>query len=320
MKIKQIIIFVAAAALVFGSLASAQHFGEWSAPASVESIPGTNPDFNTMFNDGCPIQSPDELSFYMASNRPGGMGGQDIWVARRESRTAPWGAPENLGDPVNTSADDFCPTPARGKGLFFVSSRPGFCGGAANADIYFSRQNKDGWGEPEHLGCTLNSPANEFSPSYFEGEDGAHYLYFSSSRTGGFEPGGADADIYFSVNIGERTLGGFNFTAPELALGLNTAANDLRPNVRKGGREIVFDSDRAGTLGGFDIWTASRADISGNWTTPINLIVINSAANETRASLSRDGLTLFFGTNRSGVEGQADIFFSTREKLRGSER
>jgi hypothetical protein len=39
-----------------------------------------------------------------------GLGGIDIWVARRESPDDSWGAPENLGAPVNSPANDFCPT------------------------------------------------------------------------------------------------------------------------------------------------------------------------------------------------------------------
>ena len=60
----------------------------------------------------------------------------DLWVARRESTDDPWGNPANLNDEagadLNTSADEFCPTPVRGNGLFFVP-RPSSCGlGAAN--------------------------------------------------------------------------------------------------------------------------------------------------------------------------------------------
>ena len=80
MKIKQIlIIFVGVvAALTFGSIISAQHFGDWTAPVSVESIPGTSSELNTAFNDLCAIESPDGLSLYISSNRPGGFGGLDI--------------------------------------------------------------------------------------------------------------------------------------------------------------------------------------------------------------------------------------------------
>ena len=314
MKIKQsILVFVGViAALTFASVISAMRFGDWAAPVSVESIPGTSSEFNTAFNDGCPVQSPDRLSFYMASNRPGGLGGQDIWVARRESADDPWGTPENLGAPVNSAADDFCPSPVRGKGLYFVSARtqPGSCGGS---DIYFTREKKGDWEEPENLGCEINSAAAEWSPSYFEGEDGQEFLYFSSTRPGGFDndPGAVgDMDIYFSTNSG----------APQLAPGLNTVFDDSRPNVRKDGREIVFDSTRPGTLGATDIWTASRETIADDWSSLIHFDApINSPAGESRASLSWDGLQMVFGSTRPGGEGQADIYVTTREKLKGTE-
>lgn len=298
-----------AIALIFSGIVSAMHFGPWDAPVNMESIAGTASDFNTAFNDGCPYQSPDGLSFYMASNRPGGLGGQDIWVATRESTDDPWGSPVNAGMPINSSADDFCPTPVRGNGLYFVTARPhpDGCGGA---DIYFTRFNKKhGWSDPENLGCGINSSAGEASPSYFEDEDGNEILYFSSNRTDGFAPGGTDSDIYYSVNFGPA----------QLAPGLNTAQDDFRPNVRKDGREVYFDSNRPGGLGGFDIWTAARDSTGLSWSTPTNVLVVNSASNETRASLSWRGDQLVFGSNRPGVEGQADIFVTTREKLKGNE-
>jgi len=68
---------------------------------------------------------------------------------------------------------------------------------------------------------------------------------------------------------------------------VNTASEDSKPNVRRDGREIVFDSTRAGGLGGFDIWTASCGSSNDDWLSPVHLDApINSAANETRASLS----------------------------------
>jgi hypothetical protein len=36
---------------------------------------------------------------------------------------------------------------------------------------------------------------------------------------------------------------------------------------------------------------------------------------ETRASLSWEGTSLYFGSNRTGSEGSTDIYFATREKV-----
>lgn len=79
----------------------------------------------------------------MASNRPGGVGGLDIWLTKRASKSAPFGAPVNVGAPVNSPQDDFCPSPMGGGWFFFVSTRPGCCG---DADIYVTRPVGEGGG------------------------------------------------------------------------------------------------------------------------------------------------------------------------------
>lgn len=259
-----------AAAAVAGALAvttgvAAKRFGPWSAPVSAEQ--GSHPELNTAFNDGCPILSPDGLSLYQASNRPGGLGNIDIWVSTRRNTRSGWGAPVNLGAPINGPTDDFCPTPIRGKGLFFVSRRD-----EPNGDIYFARQTRNGWQGPFHLGANINSSAQEWSPAYFVNDHGQQVLYFSSTRAGG--PGGQD--IYFSADYGPAQL------APGA---LNTPFDDSRPNVRRDGKEIVFDSTRPGTLGATDIWSSTRASTSDPWPEAVHLgSTINSAAGESRAS------------------------------------
>jgi WD40-like Beta Propeller Repeat len=299
---------VVATALIMVAVASAKHFGSWGAPVNAETLPGSSSELNTPFNDGCPIQSPDGHNLYMASNRPGTLGGQDIWVAHRPNRHAGWGTPVNLGRPVNSDVDDFCPLPLRGHRLMFVSARPGGCGGP---DIYSTRFRDGAWEEPQNLGCGINSGGAEASPSLFRA-NGHRVLYFSSARAGGFaaDTAAPDSDIYMSVDFGQA----------ELVPGLNTALEDSRPNVRHDGLELVFDSARSGTLGGPDIWTATRDKPDGAWSEPIHLDQpINSSASETRASLSRDGTQLVFGSTRPGSElaptGQPsnDVYVAERE-------
>jgi WD40-like Beta Propeller Repeat len=304
------LVAAATLALSFPVVGYAMPFSSWGAPEKVDEISGNSSEVNTGYLDGCPIESPDGLSLYLASNRPRFAGDTrtdiDIWVARRESTHAVWGAPQNLGEPVNSPADDFCPTPIRGRGLFFVSRRlvPGSCGGS---DIYFARLNPaTGWSEPRHFGCQAdagpNSADDEMSPSYVETEHGAQ-LYFSSG-----------ADIYVSI-LADGGLG------PALAVAeLNSASADLRPNVRKDGLEIVFDSTRPGSRGGFDIYAATRDSVNDPWSVPVNLgDVVNTDRNETRASFSWDVQTLYFG-RAPGTEGSTDIYLTVREKLAGGGR
>ena len=267
---------------------AAKQFSAWADPGLV-------PGVNTASLEGCAMQSPDGLSLYFASNRSGGVGGLDIWVAHRPSTSHPWHTPENLGTPINSTSDELCPTPVRGKGLFFISARSGGYGGG---DIYFARLNPaHGWTAPMNLGSGVNSSAGEAGPSYFEA-DGRAFLYFSSGP-----------DIYASE---QASNGSWGSAAPVTEL--NSASGDLRPNVRKDGLEIVFDSNRTGTYGLQDLYTATRASVNDPWSTPTNLgNVVNTTASEVRGSFSWDAGVLYFGRN-PGPVGSMDLYFTTRTR------
>jgi hypothetical protein len=283
-----------AALLIVPAGVAGKSFDAWGAAVPEAGV-------NTAAAEGCPIESPDGLSLYIASNRAGGTANpdpNDIWVFHRESIDGPWGPAENLGQPVNSIFADFCPTPLRGKALLFVSTRPGGCGGG---DMYLARDNPaHGW-SVAHLGCAAdgsgpNFPGGEFGPSLVETDEGT-YLFFSSD---GFDVGG-DQDIYMSRRAADGSFG-----APTLVAELSSPVHDFMPNVRKDGREIVFNSNRDGGFGGQDVYTATRASTSDPWSTPVNLgPAVNTAGSETRSSLSWDGRRLHFG--RDG-----NIFVSTR--------
>jgi hypothetical protein len=301
-----ITLLIAAVALTVAGLAAAT----WVTAEKIDTIGGHHSDLNTPSLDGCPIQSPDGLSLYIASNRPGGKGGLDIWVATRAATGAPWGAPQNLGEPVNSAADDFCPTPVGKGGLFFVSREalPGACG---QGDIYFTHRLGGGaWIEPIRLLCAPagpNSELDEQGPSWVDAGGklrGPKHLYFSRSSTSPNVPG----EIFMS----SRQAGARFGPATPVAELNDPAANDIQPNVRADGLEVVFSSSRAGTLGGQDLWVATRRSLSEPWSAPVNLgPVVNSPAGETRPSLSRDGKQLLFG-RAPGPEGSSDIYVTTR--------
>jgi hypothetical protein len=301
---------LAGASLAIVVLAAAGSALAWSAAQKVDTINGNHADINTPSLDGCPIQSPDGLSLYLASNRPGGNGGLDIWVATRSSTSSAWGAPQNLGEPVNSAADDFCPTPVGKNGLFFVSREqlPGACG---QGDIYFThRTGVAGWAEPDHLLCAPagpNSELDEQGPSWVDvtGKLRARKeLYFSRSSAAPAVAG----EIFMSTRQNGARFG----PASAIAALNDTAANDIQPNVRADGLEVVFSSNRTGTLGAQDIWVSTRGNVTDPWGAPVNIgSEVNTKDGESRPSLSKDGGQLLFG-RAPGPEGSSDIFISTR--------
>ena len=267
----------------------------WGPAVSID--PGGLNNVNTAAMEGCPIESPDGRSLFFASNRAGGQGGIDIWMARRDGLNEPWRDPVNLPPLVNSAFDDFCPTPLPDGGLFFVSRRPNGCS-ENSADIYFHPN--PGLLGSVILNCEVNSAGDEFSPSYVPAGGGT--LFFSSNRDGTHK-------IYASAG----QPGGF-FGEPVEVTELNAPGfNTFRPNVSENGLEIVFDSDRPGGLGGPDVWSATRASASDTWRAPVNLGPnVNSDLAETRASLSKDGKRLTLGSTRPGGQGSGDIYVSTR--------
>jgi WD40-like Beta Propeller Repeat len=308
-------------AIIIGTAAtaaSAMQFSTWSTAQKIDEISGNNSEINTPSVDGCPIQSGDGLRLYLASNRPGGKGGLDIWMTTRASTTAPWSAPQNLGEPVNSAADEFCPTPVGKRGLFFVSREalPGACG---QGDIYFTHQTAPGvWAESQRLLCAPagpNSELDEQGPSWVDVSKGKlrgkKLLYFSRSSVTPNVPG----EIYVS----ERQNGARFGPATTVAELNDLTANDIQPNVRADALEVVFSSNRSGGAGGQDIWAATRASVDDPWSAPANLgPAVNTGLGESRPSLSSGGTQLLFGRagppgTGEGGTGASDIYVSTRE-------
>lgn len=288
--------------LIAPELVGAHQFTAWSV-AQLE--PGVS---SPTAADGCPIESPNGLRLFLASNR-NPVGGpsdtNDIWVAERSSVEDVFGAPVQLPAPVNSTAADFCPTPLNGKRLLFVSARaiPGACGAG---DIYITRDHPvRGWETPTNLGCSAtgagpNSAGGEFSPSLVETAQGT-LLYFSSPGQGGLQ------DIYVSL---QRPDGSFAPGTPVSEVNL-PGFHDQMPNVSRDGLEMVFVSDRTGGAGSFDVYLSTRETTADPWSAPVNLgPAVNTAAGESRPSLSGDGQRLHFG--RLG-----DIWVSTRVQITG---
>lgn len=278
---------VAIAALAGG--VAAQNYGNWSMPINAETgFAGSGSELNSSSTDGCPYLDPYTRDLFIASNRPGGYGGLDIWRARWNGNG--WDDPENLGPTINTADNEFCPSPSRGNRLFFVRAPAGTNVG----DIYQARKlpNRD-YSSVSKLPDTINGPAAEWSPSYYEEENGDDVLYFSSTRDG-------TQDIFVSVNWGP---------AQKVAELSSDGAQEARPNVRRDGLEIVFDVSDGGPP---DIYTSSRNSTSDPWDPAVPLTQANSPSGESRASFSWDGSMLVFGSARPGGDGGPDVYVLKR--------
>jgi outer membrane protein OmpA-like peptidoglycan-associated protein/Tol biopolymer transport system component len=162
-----------------------------------ESPKNLGPPVNTGAFESQPCISPDGRTLYFVSNRPGGMGGTDIWKSNYIN--GKWSSPINLGPTINTPGEDAAPfIHPDGQTLYFVSEGRI---GMGNLDIYISRMDKDGnWGGAENLGYPINTFAEE--RSLMVGANGVD-AFLTSGNLKGF----GDWDIYtFKMPEGKRPV------------------------------------------------------------------------------------------------------------------
>jgi len=266
---------------------------------------------NSPSSDNQPVLSPDQLSLYFASGRPGGLGGNDIWVSRRASLTSEWQAPVNLGSAVNSASDDQAPGFSRtGHLLFFQSTRPG---GYGLQDVYVSRRSRvdddRGWEIPVNVGPDLNTPLYEAGPMYLGVEGGPTQLYFARGPTP------SDVEMWtVPIDSDGRARG-----SAERLVELNfpdSLGTDARSTVSSDGRELLFFSDRPGGLGLADLYVSTRQDVMSRWRPPVNVgPTLNTEFRDAQPQLSSDDATVVFSSGRPGGSGGTDMYYSTRTRV-----
>jgi WD40-like Beta Propeller Repeat len=291
--------------------AAASNASEWSSPVNL------GPVVNSGFSDFAPHPAADGLSLYFTSTRPDSAGGEDLWVSRRATLIDPWDTPQNLGAAINTAANERSPALSEnGHLLFFATDR---AGGSGGFDMWISWRADTGndfaWEAPVNLGTGINSSATDAGPSFLAPARRSSsrkeltvaavpQLFMASSRPGG--PGGLD--IYVA------TVPGGWFGPPRQIAELNSPQADLTPAISHNGLELVLASDRPGTLGGQDLWVATRKSLRRAWAAPLNLgAVVNSTSVDNFPALSGDGESLYFTSSRTGGLGGSDLYVTTRQ-------
>lgn len=168
--------------------------------------------------------SPDgTMLLWGSTDRPGGPGGWDIWVARRAVPDGAFGPPEPA--PFDSPANDFDPAfSADGRWLYFFSNRPGGFGGD---DLYRAPVTAAGFGPAQHLGAEVNTAGDEWAPA--PSPDG-ELLMFASNRPG------SKHDLYAARVSGDQFA-----PAEPLPGAVNTSgADEFDATFLADGSSIVF--------------------------------------------------------------------------------
>ncbi|MBI3509204.1 MAG: PD40 domain-containing protein [Bacteroidetes bacterium] len=179
----------------------------WSTPERL------GPTINTdkYWEGSCSLSSDGQI-LYFASDRPGGLGGRDIYYSNKQSDGS-WGPAINMGPTINTPYNDDAPfIHPDGINLFFSSEGHNSMGGY---DLFYSTFKDGQWGDPVNLGYPVNTPSNE--RYYTLSADGATG-YYSSDMKGGY----GQQDIY-------TVSPGFQGEPPILALVVGFVTKDGAP-------------------------------------------------------------------------------------------
>ncbi len=128
---------------------------------------------NSLKNEIFASLSPDGQELYFVSDRGGGEGGYDIFVARRDEK-GEWSKITPLGAPVNTPGNERSPLLAdNGKKLFFSSDRHNTMGGY---DIFMSQYRNGSWSKPQNVGHPPNTTDDDL---FFVPVEGGYLGYFT---------------------------------------------------------------------------------------------------------------------------------------------
>lgn len=266
---------------------------------------------NTEYDEINPVQSPTaQNKYYFSSNRSGSHGGLRNTKGYKDEIYGKYSAdmyavelsggnwtPVSafhpiLNGPKNDLIEGFNPD---GSVMYFFKSQDGKTG-QMYADTFSI--DKDPEAFPKLFVSPVISELGDKDLQVFNNST----LIFSSKRKGGY--GGYD--LYISVNKDGEWGVPINL-GPEI----NSKYNETCPFLTKSGTRLYFSSDRLESFGNFDIFESIFGLETRKWSQPANLgVPINSAMDDLNFSVSADGMTAIFSSDRPDSYGGSDLFLA----------
>jgi hypothetical protein len=235
------------------------------------------------------VSLPEDASLIaFTSERPGGFGGNDIWICRWDGER--WSEPFNPGPAINSEKHEFDGRFSR-DGLTLIFLRGEIDMWEANSSrIQMSRFENGRWSQaaslPDHV-----SPSNTIELAATLSSDRTR-LYFSSNREGGY----GRYDHYYC----EFTEMGWSEPV-NLGPEVNTEEDEIDLTLGVDGDLLIFPAHKGDSIeGSQDLYVSRR--IEGRWIKPTNLGPrINTPGNDTCPWLAYDGHTLYLDSDWEGL-------------------
>lgn len=264
---------------------------------------------NTEYDDKRPSITADGKQMIFTSRRPRDKGSvvdkegdgkyfEDIYSSTWDTVRHVWQEPDLIPGSINTEFHDAaCSISPDGKQIFVYKND---ALEARGGDIWVSKRSSSGrWGTPKSMGYPINT-------TYWE--DGAclapdgKTLYFISERKTKASQG--KGDIYMSTRQSK-----FGEWSEPVNLGsdVNTEYDEGGLFIAPDGKTLFFCSEGHSSMGSYDIFKTVYEN--EKWSKPENLgYPINSIAAESCFILSSDIQTAYIASNRSGGNGERDIY------------
>ncbi|MGB0918189.1 MAG: OmpA family protein, partial [Flavobacteriales bacterium] len=209
--------------------------------------------------------------------------------------------PKNLGETVNTDQYEYFPVlTADEQTLVFTRNQRRSAASDYQEDFYVSGSAGDGvWSQARNLGAPINTDDNEGAQTITA--DGSQLFFIGCNR----KDGKGSCDIYRALRKGKKWGVPVNLDSP-----VNSSKWETQPSISADGKTLYFVSNRAGGLGGPDIWVTQLAP-NNEWTVPRNLgEQINTPFAEETPFIHPDGKTLYFTSNGHVGMGEKDIYMT----------
>ncbi|MEZ4920300.1 MAG: OmpA family protein [Saprospiraceae bacterium] len=208
---------------------------------------------NNEFDDCHPAISIDGDKLYFSSNRPGGMGGMDLYVSYKVGES--WSEPVNLGPEINSSGNEVFPFIHADNTLYYASDgHPG----SGGLDLFYAVMTDDGWTKPVNMGEPFNSGKDDFGLIVDLNKING---YFSSNGRGG-----AGGDEIHNLHVNNGNLDDFllqNQRVPDRDLDLMVQVREMESKVPVDAAKVrILNLERNNVIG---------RDEDGNLITIVNV-------------------------------------------------
>ncbi len=275
---------------------------------------------NSKYPEYGAVISPDENFLMFTSRRKGTTGGEkmpgmssyyeDIYYSKRRT-DGNWGEAENFDPPINTEDNDaIVSLSPDGKQLLIY--RPDRSG---DGNIYISKSTQEGWSDPEELDDPVNSDYFENSGDFsFDGEK----LYFVSTRPEGNRGKNTPRPLLASNNPSEHSKDIWVVEWDEedeewtnlknLGPTINTPYDEDGVYLHPDGKTIYFSSQGHNTMGGFDIFKATKTN-DNSWSTPENIgYPVNTPDNDVFLVVGGSGRHGYYTSFKKEGYGEKDLY------------